>query len=190
MQTKLRIVYLLFVASLLWTSPTSAANPPARMISNPNISTYGTVKVTSKYGPVSTPKKAKVAFVGLASWYGVQHQGKKMANGQGFDRKKLTAASWYFPLGTMLRVVNTETGESVVVTITDRGPNFRLNRTIDLSEAAAARLDYIHVGLTHVVVFPLPAFETGSAKLDASLVGPTQPMRDISTVAQLEQSGN
>jgi rare lipoprotein A (peptidoglycan hydrolase) len=185
MQTKLRIIYLFFVASLLWTSPTSAATPPAKMISTANSTSNSTIKSASN----GTSKKLKPGYVGIASWYGIQHQGLKMANGQKFDRKKLTAASWYFPLGTMLRVVNTETGESVVVKITDRGPNFRLNRIIDLSEAAAARLDYIHLGLTNVVVFPLPAFDTGSARFDARLVGPMQSITDESTVAKLEPAG-
>jgi len=152
MQTKLRMLCLLFVASLLWTFPTSAATQQAKAH--------------------EAAQKLKLHYVGTASWYGEQHQGKKMANGQRFDRKKLTAASWYLPFGTQILVVNLNNGESVVVTITDRGPNHRLNRIIDLSEAAAKRLDYIGQGLTKVFLYPLPAFETAPAPLDATLVEP------------------
>ena len=152
MQTKLRMLALLFVASLLWTFPTSAATSEAR---------------AHEAAP-----KPKLHYVGTASWYGEQHQGKKMANGQRFDRKKLTAASWYLPFGTQILVVNLNNGESVVVTVTDRGPNHRLNRIIDLSEAAAQRLDYIGQGLTKVSLYPLPSFETAPAPLDATLVEP------------------
>src|SRR5690242_19608344 len=135
MQTKLRIGPIgmsLFVASLLWTSPTSAATLNA-----------------PKHKPVSP----KIRYIGTASWYGKQHQGRKMANGQRFDREKLTAASWYFPLGSAIRVVNVKTGESVVVTITDRGPNLRLHRILDLSEAAARQLGYLEKGLTAVFLY-------------------------------------
>ena len=152
MQTKLRMLALLFVASLLWTFPTSAATQQAKAH--------------------EATRKLKLHYVGTASWYGEQHQGKKMANGQRFDRKKLTAASWYLPFGTQILVVNLNNGESVVVTVTDRGPNHRLNRIIDLSEAAAQRLDYIGQGLTKVSLYPLPSFETAPALLDATLVEP------------------
>src|SRR5580704_9316556 len=108
MQTKLRIGSLIFVASLLWTSPMSAAPLKAKA-----------------HSPTQSPK---IRYTGIASWYGQQRQGRKMANGQRFDRRKMTAASWYFPLGTVIRVVNVKNGESVVVTVTDRGPNLRLHR--------------------------------------------------------------
>ncbi len=157
MQTKLRILGLAVVASLLWTSPTSAATQRAK------------ARVPSK--------KYKVNYMGTASWYGQQHQGRKMANGKRFDRRKLTAASWYFPLGTTLRVVNVNNGKSVVVTITDRGPNLRLHRILDLSEAAAANLDYVDKGLTPVFLYPVAAFETGHAEFDAQPLGPS-PEKD------------
>jgi rare lipoprotein A len=156
MQTKLRILGLAVVASLLWTSPTSAATQRAKTQNRAN--------------------KVKIHYVGIASWYGIQHQGKKMANGKRFDRHKLTAASWYFPLGTTLRVVNVSNGESVMVTITDRGPNHRLNRIIDLSEAAAQRLDYLGKGLTKVFIYPVGSFDTKPAMFDSGLVDTNAPL--------------
>ena len=148
MQTKLRFGGMVFVASLLWTSPMSAATQKA-----------------NKHKPVSL----KVRYLGTASWYGKQHQGRKMANGQRFDRMKLTAASWYFPLGTAIRVENIINGESVVVTITDRGPNLRLHRLLDLSEAAAQQLGYVEKGLTPVFLYPQVSLSTEPAKLDSNL---------------------
>jgi rare lipoprotein A len=155
MQTKLRIFGLLVVASLLWTSPTSAA--------------------TKQVKGHKAANSLKVHYVGTASWYGKQHQGRKMANGKRFDRHKLTAASWYFPLGTTLRVVNLKNGESVVVTITDRGPNFRLHRILDLSEAAAGRLSYVGQGLTPVFLYPVISFNTEPAVLNSHLIEPSAP---------------
>lgn len=151
MQTKLRIKGFAVVASLLWITPMYAVSQRA----------------TVQQGKA---KKLKMQYMGTASWYGEQRQGKKMANGKPFDRFKLTAASWYFPLGTVVRVVNVKNGESVVVTITDRGPNLRLNRVIDLSEAAAGKLDYIGEGLTPIFLYPMPSFETTGAIFPSGLV--------------------
>jgi rare lipoprotein A len=88
-----------------------------------------------------------------ASWYGEDHRGFPMANGERFNPDKFTAASWFFPLGT--RVVVTHAGRSVVVEITDRGPAKHLvrdGRKIDLSRAAFARLANLDRGLISVSI--------------------------------------
>jgi rare lipoprotein A len=151
MQTKLRIVGLLFVASLLWIFPASAAT-----------------QRTDEW----TARRTPVRYIGVASWYGGEHQGRKMANGQRFDRYQLTAASWYFPLGARVRVVNLENGKAELVTITDRGPNLRLDRIIDLSEAAADKLGYIRQGLTLVFLFPVVSIDPEQAKIPSHLIEP------------------
>jgi rare lipoprotein A len=151
MQTRLRITALMFVGGLLTAPMIFAASQPKQAV------------VTAI---------AKPRFVGIASWYGSQHQGRKMANGQRFDRHKLTAAYWYLPLGSTIRVTNLENGKSITVTVTDRGPNFRLHRILDLSEAAASELDYIQKGLTPVFVFPVVSYEPQHAELHPILVEP------------------
>lgn len=91
--------------------------------------------------------------VDQASWYGQEHRGQLMANGQRFDPDKLTAASWFYDLGT--KVVVTHDNRSVVVEITDRGPARRLvneGRKIDLSRAAFARLACLDLGLIDVTI--------------------------------------
>jgi rare lipoprotein A len=88
-----------------------------------------------------------------ASWYGEEHRGLPMANGQQFNPDNLTAASWCFALGT--RVVVTHANRSVVVEITDRGPAKRLfqeGRKIDLSRAAFAKLANPDLGLIDVTL--------------------------------------
>ena len=98
---------------------------------------------------------------GLASWYGETHRGKLMANGKKFDPDKLTAASWFYPLGTRVRVTirspEFET-RSVLVTITDRGPAKRLvnrGRVIDLGRAAFEKIAEPDLGLVEVTVEPI-----------------------------------
>jgi rare lipoprotein A len=153
MQTKPRIMALMFAASLL-TAPLVSAAPK---------------------GALATAI-AKPHFVGIASWYGSQHQGRKMANGQKFDRRKLTAAYWYLPLGSVIRVTNLENGKSITVTVTDRGPNFRLHRILDLSEAAAKELDYIQKGLTPVYVSQVISYTFQDVELHTVLLEPQDEM--------------
>src|SRR5271155_1864230 len=83
---------------------------------------------------------------GLASWYGEEHRGRLMANGRKFDPDEFTAASWFYPLGTKVRVTlksPSKRPRSVLVTITDRGPDaqyVRAGRIIDLSHAPFMKL--------------------------------------------------
>src|SRR5687768_8765427 len=73
---------------------------------------------------------------GFASWYGEAHRGRLMANGKRFNPDRLTAASWFYPLGTRVRVTlhspeligGVQPSRIIVVTITDRGPAHRLVR--------------------------------------------------------------
>jgi rare lipoprotein A len=62
---------------------------------------------------------------------------------------ELTAAHRTLPLGTRVRVTNLTNKRSVIVTITDRGPSVE-GRVIDLSYAAAKRLDLISAGTAPV----------------------------------------
>jgi rare lipoprotein A len=103
-----------------------------------------------------------VSQQGLASWYGEEHRGKLMANGHKFDPDKMTAASWFYPLGTRVRVTVSSPefeARSVLVTITDRGPAKRLvdqGRVIDLARAAFEKISYLELGLVQVTVQPAP----------------------------------
>src|SRR5258707_15049130 len=98
---------------------------------------------------------------GLASWYGEEHRGKLMANGKRFDPDKLTAASWFYPLGTKVRVSledGSRASRSVLVTITDRGPAselVRAGRIIDLAYGAFKKLGEPDLGLVPVTVQPV-----------------------------------
>src|SRR3954470_15570719 len=89
--------------------------------------------------------------VGVASWYGRWHAGKKTASGVPFDPRRYTAAHRSLPLGTKVRVSRLETGKSVIVVINDRGP-YVGNRVIDLSAAAAERLGMRDKGLSKVMI--------------------------------------
>jgi rare lipoprotein A len=92
---------------------------------------------------------------GTASWYGKKFHGRRTANGEVFDMYQLTAAHKSVPLGIHAIVTNMDTGRSVRVRVNDRGP-FVGNRILDLSYAAARRLDMVETGLAWVKIQFLP----------------------------------
>ena len=87
--------------------------------------------------------------VGIASWYGPGFHGNRTASGEVYDMYAMTAAHRTLPFGTIVRVVDLDTGKSVVVRINDRGP-FVEGRIIDLSYAAAVELGMVKKGLARV----------------------------------------
>ncbi len=89
---------------------------------------------------------------GIASWYGGALRGHLTANGERFNPSALTAAHRTLPFGTCLHVENLENGRSVDVRVNDRGPYVN-GRIVDVSEAAAKRLDMLHEGVGHVRLF-------------------------------------
>ncbi|UPJ50076.1 septal ring lytic transglycosylase RlpA family protein [Bradyrhizobium sp. 200] len=86
------------------------------------------------------------SFAGRASFYG-NESGSKTASGQRFNQNAMTAAHRSLPFGTKLRV--THRGQSVVVTINDRGP-FIKGRVLDLSTGAARAIGLTGAGVGHV----------------------------------------
>ncbi len=76
---------------------------------------------------------------GEASWYGNPYHGRRTASGEIYDMDERTAAHRTLPFGTLVRVTRRDTGASVTVRITDRGP-FVKGRIIDLSRAAARQI--------------------------------------------------
>lgn len=93
--------------------------------------------------------------VGQASFYSYECANLPMANGTAFDPEKRTCASWFYDLGTVLRVTSTVTGRVTRVIVTDRGPNRRLvkqGRIIDLSKRAFEDICDPAKGLTDVIV--------------------------------------
>ena len=91
---------------------------------------------------------------GIASWYGPGFHGKRTANGEIYDMYAMTAAHRILPLGTIVRVINKTNGRSLVVRINDRGP-FADDRVIDLSRAAADKLDVLAKGTAPVRIVAL-----------------------------------
>lgn len=88
---------------------------------------------------------------GEASWYGPGFHGNATANGERYDQEELTAAHRTLPFDTVVRVRNLSNNKYVDVRINDRGPYAR-GRVIDLSRAAARKIDMINAGVAPVEI--------------------------------------
>ena len=121
------------VAGLIALSPKSEAKPPALV------------------GPSSTIFRIPKEEVGVASWYGIERQGKPTASGEIFDKNKPTGAHRRLPFGTTVRVTNLRNRESTLLKINDRGPGIR-GRVLDVSWAAAKQLGFLKAGLARVEI--------------------------------------
>lgn len=80
----------------------------------------------------SLPQPKRIG-AGRAVWYDLPG---RTANGEQFDPNAMTAGHRTLPFGTRVRVVNPQTGRSVVVRINDRGP-VQKKFEIDLSRGSA-----------------------------------------------------
>jgi len=105
------------------------------------------------FGKTYRPMKSAAGYSerGKASWYGKKFHGKKTSSGEAYDMYTMSAAHKTLPLPCYVRVRNLDNNKSVIVRVNDRGP-FLHHRLIDLSYAAAYKLDIIRTGTGRVEV--------------------------------------
>lgn len=131
---------------------------------------------------------------GLASWYGQKFHGHLTSNGEIYDMYTMSAAHKSLPLPTYARITNLANNKMVIVRVNDRGP-FHGDRVIDLSYAAASKLDYRKTGVAEVLVEAIdasrwsPALEQSirkqrnSNKFSASQSGANVPIAPVAKVS-------
>lgn len=122
-----------------------------------------------EYVPNTSVKPYKVR--GIGSWYGKKFHGQKTSIGEPYDMFAMTAAHPTLAIPSYVRVTSVANGRSVVVRVTDRGP-FHADRVIDLSYAAAHKLDYIRNGSSMVEVEAIVPDATG---VTYAQVAPAEP---------------
>ena len=110
---------------------------------------------------------------GVASWYGKKFHGRLTSNRETYDMYEMTAAHKSLPLPTYVRVTNLRNRKSIVVRVNDRGP-FVHNRIIDLSYAAALKLDMVRDGTSLVEVTAI-SFEDPPGDRPVRAVVPAKP---------------
>ena len=87
----------------------------------------------------SSRASVKKVFYGQASFYANKFNGRKTANGEIFDQKKMTCACNAVKLGTWLRITNVRNGKSVIVKANDR-IHPKMRRVVDLTSGAARKI--------------------------------------------------
>ena len=119
---------------------------------DPRYRADGGVRInTDTPNETQSPVRSKSSERGLASFMGKELEGRKTANGENFNMWAMAAAHKTLPFGTIVRVTNLENEKTVDVRINDRGPFVR-GRIIDLTYAAAQKLDFIDQGLAKVEI--------------------------------------
>jgi rare lipoprotein A len=148
--TRSRTAFALIAATLLVGGSISEASAKSRHHRHHHHSHHAKAQAAggswldsnASFGSQSTGR----GFSGKASYYG-NESGSRTASGQRFNQNAMTAAHRSLPFGTKLRV--THRGQSVVVTINDRGP-FIKGRVLDLSTGAARAIGLTGAGVGHV----------------------------------------
>ena len=140
------------------------------------------VVLGKEYVPNTAVKPYKAR--GIASWYGKKFHGQKTSIGEPYDMFAMTAAHPTLALPSYVRVTSVQSGKSVVVRITDRGP-FHADRVIDLSYTAAYKLGLINGGSGQVEVEAIiPGEPAGIAYAQASQA-PRANTTDTDEIEQL-----
>jgi rare lipoprotein A len=140
----------LFGTILTWTVQADARLQGPIVTASPVVATA--TPVTSPAVQPAPNKHSKI-LRGIASWYGSVFNGRKTASGETYNMNDMTACHPTLPFGSLVRVVNLRNKKSVVVRITDRGDLGSNNgRIIDLSFAAAEKLEMTQAGLARVSV--------------------------------------
>jgi len=133
--------------------------------------------------------------IGLASFYHDKFEGRKTSNGELYDHDKLTAAHRSIPFGTVLRVTNMKTQNSVIVRVNDRGP-FNKRFIIDLSKEAAKAID-VHDGsqevkieiLENTVIGEVSIQDIGKKK-DTIIANPIMESNEVKVTKIVEEHTN
>lgn len=117
------------------------------------------------FGKQYVPLKSNKGFKqrGIASWYGKKFHGNRTSSGEAYDMYKMTAAHPVLPIPSYAQVTNLKNGRNVIVRVNDRGP-FKHNRVMDLSYAAALKLDVVRTGTGQVVITAIGETPVSSRK--------------------------
>ncbi len=141
------------------------------------------VVLGKQYVPNTSVQPYKVR--GIASWYGKKFHGQKTSIGEPYNMFAMTAAHPTLALPSYVRVTSQQTGKSVIVRVTDRGP-FHADRVIDLSYTAAYKLGLINGGSGQVEVEAIIPGEPGAASYaqSAPVARPVAEKDDIQQLAE------
>ena len=139
-------------------------------------SRYGNPPTYEVFGERYAVMESADGFVerGIASWYGTKFHGRRTSSGEPYDMYAMTAAHKSLPLPSYVQVTNLANGKQVVVRVNDRGP-FSKSRVIDLSYAAAWKLDVLGPGTAPVEIRVLQGPAPAAPVVTAQAAPAVQP---------------
>ena len=156
------VLLLLAVTGCSSTGRYSQRHDSAPQREQGNISTQDATPIFEPYNPANLrsykvlgkryyPLKTGKGYTatGEASWYGQKFHGHLTANGETYNMYAMSAAHKTLPIPSYVRVTNLANQTSAIVRVNDRGP-FHDARLIDLSYAAAKKLDILKTGTAKV----------------------------------------
>lgn len=160
--------------------PSGGFVPPPDAVPRPESrSKYGNGPVYEVFGERYTVLDSASGYAerGVASWYGKKFHGRLTSNREPYDMYEMTAAHKSLPLPSYVRVRNLANDRSVIVRVNDRGP-FVHNRIIDLSYAAAMKLDMVDAGTSLVEVTAI-TFDEPTGDRPVRAVTPAAPPTSV-----------
>ncbi|OGT55550.1 MAG: hypothetical protein A3F14_05125 [Gammaproteobacteria bacterium RIFCSPHIGHO2_12_FULL_43_28] len=143
------------------STPVKKDGPPSYFVDVSKIqNAVPKIEPRAKYGNMTSyvvfgkryhtlPSSSHYVATGTASWYGTKFHERRTSSGERYDMLGMTAAHKTLPLPTYVEVTNLSNGRKIIVKVNDRGP-FEGSRLIDLSYAAAKKLDMLGHGTANV----------------------------------------
>lgn len=98
-----------------------------------------------------TQPAAKIYQQGNATYYGRRWHGRRTSSGERLNVDDFQCAHRTLPFGTLVKVTNKRNNKSCIVRVVDRGP-FGKGRIIDLTDAAAKKIDMYRAGVAPVSI--------------------------------------
>ena len=163
--------------------PEDVAQIPDAVPQQEPLSPSGNAKTYTVFGETYAVLNSAAGFRqrGYASWYGKKFHGRKTASGERYNIYGMTAAHKNLPLPSYVRVTNLDNGKTAVVKVNDRGP-FHSDRIIDLSYAAAAKLDIVSHGTAMVEIEAITSTDSAPPPPEV----PTAEMRPVAHSGYLQ----
>lgn len=109
------------------------------------------IKESDPQAAETTQPATQIYQQGNATYYGRRWHGRRTSSGERLNVNDFQCAHRTLPFGTLVKVTNKRNNKSVVVRVIDRGP-FGKGRIIDLTDAAAKRIDMYRAGVAPVSI--------------------------------------
>lgn len=103
---------------------------------------------------------------GIISYFTENFENRRTASDEVFDNNKLVGSHRKIPFNSLVKVTNLANGKFVIIRVNDRGP-YAYGRIMDISKAAAKKIDLISTGTAKAEIEVLNSDLTSATKTTA-----------------------